>query len=239
LVRMNNSKNYWKNDQNGIFGNKFIQSTLSKNKYHNINRNIHIDINKAVLKLESISKMYWRPYWVLAIDDDAWKWTGRGGLKKKNDKKECKTGITSWKVVDEKGFVYCMSFEDGEEFKKFQKNKNEPFGISMLQYLDSKIPKGNYTFIIDAGALGGPQNAKYLSQEGRQYIISCSQSRVNDIFTKYFHQILQLHETDVLYGNDFACACFYSGITSDKQGGGIGEGSNKKMVKERNKRNFN
>jgi ABC-type Fe3+ transport system permease subunit len=32
LVRMNNSKNYWKNDQNGIFGIKFIQSTLSKNK---------------------------------------------------------------------------------------------------------------------------------------------------------------------------------------------------------------
>jgi hypothetical protein len=54
-----------------------------------------MNIQKGIKKLESISKKYWRPYCVLAFDDDAWKWTGRGGLKKKNDKKECKTGITT------------------------------------------------------------------------------------------------------------------------------------------------
>jgi hypothetical protein len=110
-----------------------------------------------------------------------------------------------------------MSFEDGEEFKNFQENINEPFGIAMLKFLENKIPKGNYTFIIDAGALGGPQNAKYLSGEGRKFIISCSQSRINDVFTKYFHQILKLHETDVLYGNDFACACYFSGNSTGKK----------------------
>jgi hypothetical protein len=58
-----------------------------------------------------------------------------------------------------------MFFEDGEEFKNFQENINEPFGIAMLKFLENKIPKGNYTFIINVGALGGPQNAKYLSGE--------------------------------------------------------------------------
>jgi hypothetical protein len=46
-----------------------------------------MNIQKGIKKLESISKKYWRPYCVLAVDDDAWKWTGRGGLKKKNYKK--------------------------------------------------------------------------------------------------------------------------------------------------------
>ena len=96
--------------------------------------------------------------------------------KKKNDKKECKTGITSWKAVDEKGFVYTMVFEDSKKFKKFQKERNLNFGIAMAEYIETKIPKGRYTFVIDAGALGGPATATYLRNTDRKFLISCAQN---------------------------------------------------------------
>jgi hypothetical protein len=150
------------------------------------------------------------------------KWTGRGGLKKKNDKKECKNGITSCKVDNEKGFVIACLLKT-ENLKKFQKNKNEPFGIPcsntwIAKYLKVTTPLSLMLALLEVHKM---QN---ICQEGRQYIISCSQSRVYDIFTKYF--IKSCNFTRLMCCMEMICMCLFLQW-------GIGEGSNKKMVKEK------
>jgi hypothetical protein len=104
LVGMKNSRDYWKNDKIGLFGNEFVKSTLTKYKYHNINRNIHMNIQKGLKNLESLSKKY-----------------SMSTERKEEFTKNENNGITTRKVVDEKGFVYSMSFEGGSRVKKFQK----------------------------------------------------------------------------------------------------------------------
>eukprot|EP01080_Neovahlkampfia_damariscottae_P006533 gene6533-10540_t len=98
---------------------------MSKKKYHFINHYLHIDFEKAEEKFHHLSKDCWIPFLILSLDD-AWKWTGRGGLKKKNDKKECKTGITSWKIVDKKGFKKIVYKNLGDADYGWSSKKNQP-----------------------------------------------------------------------------------------------------------------
>eukprot|EP01080_Neovahlkampfia_damariscottae_P006089 gene6089-10097_t len=149
------SENYWKHDSTGIFGNEFFQGIMSKKKYHFINHYLHIDFEKAEEKFHHLSKDYWIPFLILSLDDDAWKWTGRG-LKKKNDKKEY-----------EKGFVFCIVFEDSKIYKNF-KEENFTYHEAIMRAVDKLVPFGAYTYIIDAGQLGGPDNASYLVEKKRK-----------------------------------------------------------------------
>eukprot|EP01080_Neovahlkampfia_damariscottae_P007602 gene7602-11925_t len=177
------SENYWKHDSTGIFGNEFIQRILSKKKYHFINHHLHIHFEKAEEKFHHLSKDYWIPFLILGLDN----------------KKEYKTGINSWKIVDEKGFVFCLVFEDSKIYKNF-KEENFP----MMRAVDKIVPFGAYTYIIEACKSGGLDNASYLVEKKRKFIISCSATHPKELWKLFFHTFVLLKETKVVYGPEYA-----------------------------------
>ena len=52
-----------------------------------------------------------------------------------------------------------------------------------------------------------PDNASFLADKGRKFIISCSATRPKAIWKSFLHTFVQPKETAV-YGPEYACVCF-------------------------------
>lgn len=73
------------------------------------------------------------------MDDDAERWKGQRGAKRKIIKKACRTGLLVWKDVDESLFLHHRQFE-----YKLQKMWNESrnglkFSEWILQYFEQQV----------------------------------------------------------------------------------------------------
>jgi hypothetical protein len=143
---------------------------------------IILQINLVTLRdyVNQVSKENWNPYPDLCIDDDLDRWKGRG-RKKYLKKKADRTGIASWKCVDSRSYCYHMEFEwhcNKDTCQDSISKGDLPFGQAMLQHMEQQLPSDEpYLLTIDAGNLGSVQNALYLQEHGRRYLISVAKNR--------------------------------------------------------------
>lgn len=198
---------YWSTKErtcNGIYGSQFIQETMGMKKWKHINRFIHCDIEYMGKWFHSKTSSCWTPSQKISIDDDLYLWTGRGGSKKKIDRKADGTGVLSWNATDSFGFTYLMFWDSEIKDVPSSDLKSE----YILKKMDQYIPQGDYIFIIDAGILGRYSNALYLHGKNRKFVISCPANNPSKLFAKKLHKNIEKHETHTLY-NDRMCALSY------------------------------
>ena len=75
-------RDHWKKDfDNGIFGNRIIQSLLSLKKFQEIHRYLHFNPNFLEDKYNENFKKYWSPKQNLAIDETMVPWDGKVKFK--------------------------------------------------------------------------------------------------------------------------------------------------------------
>ncbi len=139
----------------------------------------------------------------LSWDDDLWLWSGRGGLKKKNDKKSAKIGFTSWKGVDNYYYIIILVFEDDEDVRKEMENENIQLGLSLCKKFNKSLEKNvPYLIVIDAGYCGTEIIGNYFIEEGRSVLISIPNNRMKKTWS-YFKEYLGKKQMDLLYNENF------------------------------------
>lgn len=210
LIQCRNYEQYWENPEShfGLIGNQFFIDTMGHNMFHKINRCIHINREYAVELHNEMSHDRRYPGASLSFDDDKFRWTGRGGFKKKNDKKADKTGIDSYKIVDKSGYCYGIVFEDTELFV-YYRDQGDSYHMAMIKSLDDLLRKGAYTIYIDAGVLSGLDVCDYLAKQGRKFVVMTPQNKglvVWDLLQRYIY----MYQWKCLYHKSYVACSYYA-----------------------------
>lgn len=113
LVRLGCKRWYWEtwDKTNGLLGNDFFKGTMGQRLFRAIDRCIQADLQEIVQLINSINKSLWKPFPLVAFDDDLDLWKGKGGRKKHIAKKADGTGQANWKIVDQMRYCYFMFYE--------------------------------------------------------------------------------------------------------------------------------
>ncbi len=209
IVQCRKYVQYWEESSSscGLLGNQFFKDTMGQNKFHKMNRLWHANIDFIVRLHNDMSKIRRYPTEDLSIDDDKYKWTGRGGLKKKNDKKTDKTGIDSYKIVDRSGYCFGMFFEDTHEVKEYKKEMSTH--QALMKYADDLTPPGAYRIYIDAGLLSGIDNAEMLAESGRKFVIMMPSNKNSDV-NEFLQQNLKKHQWKIINHDTHICLSYYA-----------------------------
>ncbi len=212
ILQYRNTNQYWKQENtcHGLLGNAYFSNLLGMKTYARYDRILHCDIEWVLQFVNQTSQQYWNLCEDVSLDDDLYRWSGKGGIKIKNDQKADKTGIDSYKIVDSSRYCYKILFGDSQELK----NMNEyPQGEAIVRCLDSSIPKGNYRIVIDAGKMGSIQAADYLHKQGRKFIISVAKNRPTPLWDKTLHSVIGYHQYSYLYSANYAVFSFFAKVT--------------------------
>ncbi len=98
---------------NELFGSEFIQSTMSRNTYLLLHRNIQADLQIVNDELNAQTKAHWKLGTRVSFDDDLVQSTARSSqnLTIRNPRKAGKRGISSIRIVDDSHFCYHTLWE--------------------------------------------------------------------------------------------------------------------------------
>ena len=160
---------------------------------------------KIRVQVPSIFRKYWNMYPKACIDDNLYRWTGKGFHKQKIDAKADHTGIVSWEVVDEKHYIYNAVFTYDVDQVDL---KNETFGELILKKLLQHILDYPYTFLIDAGHLGSFSNAQTLNSKGFKFVINCRDDRPTFLWST-LHKGLEKYYAKCLYSKKYSAISYY------------------------------
>jgi len=222
LLPISNSKLLWSDNEQdmqvGLFTSQFFKSTCSYRTYHKINRLMHVDLEVLVELVNTLNSSMWKPGKYLSVDDDMWLWTGRGGAKRKNDKKSAKTGIISWKVMDSSQFCIAIVFEDSELIKKLKESMNVKLSMALIIALNQLVPEGRYVWVVDAGLLGAIELVDYLVQHNREVIASLAANKPNAALKNYLHKFVSAFQYASIYHKNYTLTCFNFGKKSGGKG---------------------
>lgn len=210
LVRYQQYEQAWEDPTktHGLFGNPFFSDTMGRNSYHTINRVLHADIPHLVEMHNTMSSARRYPSQNLSIDDDKYKWTGRGGLKQKNDKKADKTGIDTFKIIDESGYCYALVFTDTIDVKLLQEQGDNQH-MAVIKVLNRYIPPGAYIYYFDAGILSDFDTVEYLSEQGRQFIMMMANNKEQQIWD-ILQENLTIRQWKSIYHSTHICCSYYA-----------------------------
>eukprot|EP01119_Soliformovum_irregulare_P016635 TRINITY_DN4854_c0_g1_i2.p1 TRINITY_DN4854_c0_g1~~TRINITY_DN4854_c0_g1_i2.p1 ORF type:complete len:281 (-),score=49.64 TRINITY_DN4854_c0_g1_i2:538-1380(-) len=173
---------YWANPDNsdGILGNDFVQSTMGRRKFGLINRFLSID--EATLKKETneSSKKHWNLGQWNSADDDLDKWKGMG-QKIKIQKKEAKTGLLCWKIVDQNKYVWHIFYT--QDFEWEAGDGEDKISMLYLKELEASLPPGYFIIVADAGTLSSLEAANFLFSKDRLFLLSCAGNRPSALWS--------------------------------------------------------
>ena len=170
-------------------------------------------------------KTLYVPFPLLSVDDDLDLWTGRFGRKKYNPKKADGTGLASWKIVDVKRICVHIFWEDEMHPSRIASNENNNQNGTIFQksaemwmkLCEEKIPQGSYTFVIDAGTLKCLQNAEYLQQHNRKFIMSCAMNRPTYLWQVLHAEKIQLNNWKCVSNDKMLALSYYARNTPKKK----------------------
>lgn len=96
------------------FGSDFISSTMSRDRYLTLHRNIQADLPTMVANFNECAKKLWHLGTHIAFDDDLVQSLARTSKKLTiyNPKKAGKRGVSSCRIVDQSKYVYFIVFEN-------------------------------------------------------------------------------------------------------------------------------
>ncbi|EGC33232.1 hypothetical protein DICPUDRAFT_154718 [Dictyostelium purpureum] len=130
-----------------------------------------------------------------SFDDDLFKWTGKGGLKKRIPGKADRVGNILWKLADSNNYIYHFEIEYLVDKIKKKEKISTPIGeeilnrtVKILNEISSIKNRPFTCMIIDAGLLGSIQNMKTLSKNNYFFIISVASNRTGDVFQQFINQ---------------------------------------------------
>jgi hypothetical protein len=108
LVKMPNIRDYWKLESSnfGIYGNSFISSRMSRNRFLEIRRFFGFDLD--YIRSETITNFqkYYLPFPQLAVDETLLLFKGRFKHKQHIKGKPNSTGIKIYALNDKTGFFF-------------------------------------------------------------------------------------------------------------------------------------
>jgi hypothetical protein len=217
LTTRTSFKKFYSNQK--LYGCDYFKETMSYGQFVFINRIVHCDSDMLLDRVNRLVKLYYSPSKELAPDDDSWKYTGRckRGMKKKNDKKQAKTGIISWKLTDKNRIAYHTISESSKRIRNKVTNEYKLSSV-LFDELISALPDGQcFTLVIDAGTLSTPRNILIAISKGHEILASTRMNNPSAPFKNYFHKWVTRHQTKVLYGPRYLVASFNAG---QKSGGG-------------------
>jgi len=81
--------------------------------------------------------------------------------------------------------------------------------MKYCQLLEKEIPGGSFELVIDAGMLGSYENAVYLANQGRKFIISCRSDCPSPLW-QYFQPKLKLHDWKYIASPQMIALSYYA-----------------------------
>lgn len=172
---MPNIYDYWKKEYSnfGIYGNLFITSRMSRNRFMEIRRFIKFNLDE--IRKETIQKFqaHWILFSEIAVDETLLLFKGRFRFKQHIRGKPNSTGIKVYAMNDKTGFFYDYWFYQGKNGKT----------IDIVSNFVSKLEKisQNYTVYTDS-YYGSLELAEYLNERNFCFILSCGKNRPSFLF---------------------------------------------------------
>lgn len=189
IVKCSRRRDYWvPNEKNsGITGNAFIKSTMAMKKWLLIDRCLQANLEFISKFINSISKLHWDVSAKVTFDDDLDLWKGKRGMRVYLPRKADRTGQLSWKAVDDKRYCWHMFFVADTPCPD-----DETTSTFYLKMLEKILPPGPYQITVDAGLLGSLENARYLLQQERLFIMSVASNKSKNLWD-FLKTDLNLH----------------------------------------------
>lgn len=207
VVRYRKRAFYWtisKMSLGGLLGNDFFKRVMTYRRYINLDRFISIRSSWLTEEFNRLSAENWIPGTLLSLDDNVELWKGRFGQHKAIMRKADKVGHVTWEATDEYKFVVAMIWE-----YHIRPAAGDTVSISQKRFrrLVDLLPDGPYKLFIDAGDFGSLQNALYLVEKKKQFIMSISNSKSAYLF-KYLQQYLQPHQWKSISNQTLAASSY-------------------------------
>ena len=184
LAQMDNIYDYWKKEFSnfGIYGNLFISSRMSRNRFMEIRRFIRFNLDE--IRKETIQKFqaHWILFSEITVDETLLLFKGRFRFKQHIRRKPGSTGTKVYAMNDKTGFFYDYWFYQGKNGKT----------IDIVSNFVSKLEKiyQNYTVYTDS-YYGNLELAEYLNERYFSFILSCGKNRPSFLFSNCLHEDLE------------------------------------------------
>lgn len=205
-----------KDDEHGLLGNPFLQSTMSYTRFRTLYRCVNADVIAWTAHFNETNAREWILGQHVCFDDDVDRFKGRPGTEgvKYVPKKEAKRGIASWRIADQHCHCYYLLWE-----AEFAASGAGPLGPRIMDvFLQQLRHLPHRTIYLDAGVLGSWESTEQLLAAKHSFIISHAANRPAWLFSNLLHRIDVRPEAEhwVSIGNGEVIAVTYAAKKKDR-----------------------
>jgi hypothetical protein len=198
-------EDYFKHDERGIFGSLWMQETFSRDKWTNMNQNIHFEPKLCMSQLRSNIQGAWNLGQVLVVDEMMRTFTGRWRHIQHIKGKPHDTGLKFYGMTDRSFYLWDFWLYQGEEFER----QHSPTEI-VLDFARNAIKDSYKCHIMVADSYyGSLQLAMKLNEMKLGCLLSCKSDRPAFLFSNYLHNGLSKGEWSYVNNRHFSAITYF------------------------------
>lgn len=198
-------EDYFKQDQMGIFGSKWMQKRFTEHKWSYMHSHLHFEPKQCIDILHSNSQNAWNLNQVLVVDEMIVPFTGRWKWIQYVKGKPHNTGLKIYCLADSNYYLWDFWLYEGTD--SLQSSKPDDI---VLDFVHKSLKDGHKPHIIVADSYyGSLKLAEEIHKLKLGCLFSCKSDRPNKLFSDYLHKNLHKEEFSSIQNSSISAMTYY------------------------------